>query len=250
MNTKSTFRKNANDFLIHTEQERGITLVALIITIITLVILAAVTIRTAYQTGIIQYAMEGTIKFAEAEESENRILNKTEDYIEELLSERLGDKNKENEENKENRVNVSFNDGANGEAFAEQSYFGSESDIQFNSDRSANVDENGNPIREGYEFMGWDKSTDLEGNVTYTARWAKKINEYEVRYTDGVEEEEVFSDQAYIVEEGNATPKFQFNGVSGAIPTRDGYNFEGWAPTVADTVKENAIYTATWSKNN
>ena len=34
MNTKSTFRKNANDFLTHTLKEKGITLIALVITIV------------------------------------------------------------------------------------------------------------------------------------------------------------------------------------------------------------------------
>lgn len=66
---------------------------------------------------------------------------------------------------------------------------------------------------------------------------------YTVTYTDGVENEEIFADQVY----GNllsdtATPAF--NGT----PTRAGYKFLGWEPTVAETVTENATYVAQWEK--
>ena len=44
MNEKSTLRKNANDYFTHTKNEKGITLVALVITIIVLLILAGVTL--------------------------------------------------------------------------------------------------------------------------------------------------------------------------------------------------------------
>ena len=40
-----------------TKKENGITLIALIITIIILVILAAVSIRAAYNSGIIDYSI-------------------------------------------------------------------------------------------------------------------------------------------------------------------------------------------------
>ena len=64
---------------------------------------------------------------------------------------------------------------------------------------------------------------------------------YTVTYTDGVEDEEVFADQVYTdLLSGAATPKF--NGT----PTRKGYVFGGWNPTVAETVTANATYVATW----
>lgn len=67
---------------------------------------------------------------------------------------------------------------------------------------------------------------------------------YTVIYTDGVEGETVFSDQAYEdLKSGDTTPKFE------GTPERDGYIFMGWAPTVADTVTEDVTYTATWEKN-
>ena len=66
---------------------------------------------------------------------------------------------------------------------------------------------------------------------------------FTVTYTDGVENEEVFRDQSYTVESGKPTPAFS------GTPTRKGYTFAGWQPTVAETVTENATYVAQWTKN-
>ena len=66
---------------------------------------------------------------------------------------------------------------------------------------------------------------------------------YTVTYTDGVENEEIFADQNHAgLLSGTATPAF--NGT----PTRAGYKFLGWEPTVAETVTENATYVAQWEK--
>lgn len=66
---------------------------------------------------------------------------------------------------------------------------------------------------------------------------------YTVTYTDGVENEEIFANQVYgNLLSGTATPAF--NGT----PTRAGYKFLGWEPTVAETVTENATYVAQWEK--
>ena len=65
---------------------------------------------------------------------------------------------------------------------------------------------------------------------------------YNVTYTDGVENEEVFADQVYSdLRKDSATPAF--NGT----PTRTGYTFAGWEPEVAETVTANATYTAKWT---
>ncbi|MCI8393566.1 MAG: hypothetical protein HFJ23_07445, partial [Clostridia bacterium] len=72
-------------------QEKGITLVALIITIIVLVILAAVTINAAFNSGIIDTAVNGAVNYADAQKKEQitfddldkniqDIVNKIEDY--------------------------------------------------------------------------------------------------------------------------------------------------------------------------
>ena len=67
---------------------------------------------------------------------------------------------------------------------------------------------------------------------------------FTVTYTDGVDNEEVFKDQVYKVAKGSATPGFD-----GDTPTRSGYTFMGWSPTVAETVTADVTYTAQWKRN-
>lgn len=72
------------------------------------------------------------------------------------------------------------------------------------------------------------------------------IPKYTVTYTDGVENEEVFADQVYgNLPSGTDTPAFD-----GGTPTRKGYNFTNWLPAVAETVTDNATYTAQWTKDD
>ena len=66
---------------------------------------------------------------------------------------------------------------------------------------------------------------------------------FTVTYTDGVDHEEVFKDQVYKVAKGSATPAFDGN------PTRSGYTFMGWSPTVAETVTADVTYIAQWKRN-
>ena len=102
----------------------------------------------------------------------------------------------------------------------------------------------GTPSRDGYKFTGWFPAVaaTVTSNATYTAQWEKltSVETFTVTYTDGVAGEEIFKDQTYTVEAGKATPAF--NGT----PTRKGYTFTGWKPTVAVTVTGNATYEATW----
>ena len=80
--------------------------------------------------------------------------------------------------------------------------------------------------------------TDL--TMTPEAGGTVPAEKYTVTYTDGVDGEEVFADQTYTVESGATTP--EFNGT----PTRDGYEFIGWSPAVADTVTGDVTYKAMW----
>ena len=66
------------------KQERGITLIALIITIIILVILAAVSIRAVYNMGIVNHAVNGTEGYAKAAKMEEETMQDTENFIEEI----------------------------------------------------------------------------------------------------------------------------------------------------------------------
>ncbi len=127
---------------------------------------------------------------------------------------------------------VTYTDGINGEVFADQSYT-----VRLGKATPAFV---GTPEREGYVFKGWAPAVaeTVTENVTYVAQWNAL---YTVTYTDGVDGEELFADQSYTVENGEATPAFV------GTPEREGYVFKGWAPTVADTVTGNVTYVAQWN---
>lgn len=65
-----------------------------------------------------------------------------------------------------------------------------------------------------------------------------------VTYTDGVKDEEIFPDETTEdIVAGSATPAF-----SGGTPTRKGYTFKGWSPSVSDTVTRDVTYTALWEE--
>ncbi len=125
-------------------------------------------------------------------------------------------------------------------------------------------------IRMDYVFTGWNTQADgrgtsykagtdtlsvTDGNTVLYAQWKDDKNNngiaddteahYTVTYTDGVPNEEVFKDQvANNILTETKTPAF--NGT----PTRSGYTFAGWTPTVEETVTKDITYTATWTKNN
>ena len=110
------------------------------------------------------------------------------------------------------------------------------------------------PTRRGYDFMGWNTkadgtgdaftaTTDVTDNMTVYAQW--KVNTtYTITYKDGVGGT-AFGDQATTgLHSGDPTPAFS------GTPTRSGYTFTGWYPSVAATVTDNAVYTAQWAKNS
>lgn len=78
------------------------------------------------------------------------------------------------------------------------------------------------------------------GTITLYAQWA--IDKHTVTYTDGVDGEEVFSDQTTEADYNSGTPAFS------GTPAREGYTFLGWEPEVADTVTGNVVYVAQWKK--
>lgn len=106
----------------------------------------------------------------------------------------------------------------------------------------------GQPTRAGYIFKGWDKAiTDtVTGDVTYTAIWEPVIPQtvtYQVIYTDGVANQTIFENQVFSkLIKGIATPVFS------GTPSREGYKFIGWTPTVSEFVEGNMTYTAQWEK--
>lgn len=71
------------------------------------------------------------------------------------------------------------------------------------------------------------------------------IQKYSVTYTDGIGGTSFADEVTSDLRRGTPTPAF-----TGGTPTRSGYTFTGWEPSVAATVTGNAVYTAQWTKNS
>ena len=154
------------------------------------------------------------------------------------------------DDNEETKYTVTYTDGVDGEeVFADQVYGNLLSGV-------ATPAFEGTPTREGYVFKGWNPevAATVTGNATYVATWGEDKNnngiddneetKYTVTYTDGVDGEEVFADQVYgNLLSGVATPAFE------GTPTRTGYVFKGWNPSVAEKVTGDVTYVATWGKD-
>ena len=131
-----------------------------------------------------------------------------------------------------NTYTVTYTDGVNGEAFADQVYTAKYED--------ATPAFEGTPARAGYKFLGWEPTVaeTVTENATYVAQWEKL---YTVTYTDGVDGKAFKDDVHSDLEKDTPTPAF-----SGDTPTRKGFVFDGWNPEVAETVTEDVTYTAQW----
>ena len=131
-----------------------------------------------------------------------------------------------------NTYTVTYTDGVNGEAFADQAYTAKYEDTTPAFE--------GTPARAGYKFLGWEPTVaeTVTENATYVAQWEKL---YTVTYTDGVGEKAFKDDVHSDLEKDTPTPAF-----SGDTPTRKGFVFDGWNPEVAETVTEDVTYTAQW----
>ena len=68
-----------------TKNERGITLVALIITIIILIILAAVTINSLTHDGLADMAIKGAEDYDKAQQNEMNMLNEIDSMVKETI---------------------------------------------------------------------------------------------------------------------------------------------------------------------
>ena len=103
---------------------------------------------------------------------------------------------------------------------------------------------NGREIDQLPDMMGDDISFYQVLSITPETESLEPSQKYTVTYTDGVEGEEIFKDQSYTVESGEATPAFD------GTPTRKGYTFAGWKPEVADYVTNDVTYEAVWKSNS
>ncbi len=98
-----------------------------------------------------------------------------------------------------------------------------------------------NPTKEGYTFAGWSPALPLTMpgvSATHTAQWT--ANQYTLTFDSAGG--------------SSVAPLTQDHGSSvtpPADPTRSGYTFTGWNPTVPSTMPAgNATYTAVWQINS
>lgn len=87
-----------------------------------------------------------------------------------------------------------------------------------------------------YRFVGWKRTVDEKGNVTYDAQWAE-VGDIVVKYTDG---------QGNIIESTGIKRGDDEPG-SPADPTREGYVFGGWRRSYDEATGE-VTYEAQWIK--
>jgi uncharacterized repeat protein (TIGR02543 family) len=96
------------------------------------------------------------------------------------------------------------------------------------------------PTKEGYTFLGWDKTipdTMPADDITITAQW--KINQYTITF-----------DSNWGTSVAAITQDYWTTVTAPAKPTRAGYTFNGWNPVVPATMPaENIILTWLWTAN-
>lgn len=130
---------------------------------------------------------------------------------------------------------VTYTDGVNGSAFADQAIKAKEGD--------STPAFNGTPVRSGYTFIGWDKeiAETVTEDVTYTAQWQE--NTFTVTWLNGYNDQAIKSEAYGVVTEAEKyTTEYPAN------PARDGYTFTGWGDPVADD-NGNITITAQWQEN-
>ena len=94
------------------------------------------------------------------------------------------------------------------------------------------------PVREGYTFIGWDKSfSNVQSDLTVTAQYEKNVVYYTVTFLDW-DGTTLKTEQ---VEQGKSA-------TAPAAPVREGYTFKGWDKDFSN-VQSDLTITAQYSKN-
>lgn len=90
------------------------------------------------------------------------------------------------------------------------------------------------PTKEDYQFVRWNPSvTTVTQDQDYYAVWEKVV--FTINYYDG---QTLLKTEK--VNKGNALPQY--------TPTKQGYRFNAWTPSVVSPVYADANYTATWNQ--
>ena len=121
---------------------------------------------------------------------------------------------------------VTYIDGvADEEIFADESYTVGEG--------SLTPAFSGTPEREGYTFVGWDKTVAdvVTENVTYTAVWTANTYTLTLDAGEGT------------VDPATATVTYDAAVGELPVPTRDGYEFAGWTDENGTIVTADTVYT-------
>lgn len=115
-------------------------------------------------------------------------------------------------------------------------------------------------------FKGWQRggqvlqpgdTITIDGYMCFYAQWETDATQYTVVFTDGTDDEKVFEsysaandagDFVYACNKNSDTPN-PFVSSPGGVPSRAGYTFKCWSPSLSDTVTQNVVYTAQWEPN-
>lgn len=103
------------------------------------------------------------------------------------------------------------------------------------------------PTRDGYNFDGWTKTSDNNGNVTLTAKWTAATITVTVNPNGGTWDPDSNhtwtknSDDTYTT----TVPAISAD-ISVSTPSRNGYNFDGWDKTTDSN--GNITLTANWNR--
>jgi hypothetical protein len=95
----------------------------------------------------------------------------------------------------------------------------------------------GNPTRSGFTFNGWSPSLPrtISSNTTFTAQW--------VSDTVTATFDSAGGSQSYDPQSGSPG----FTVTSPGSPTRSGFTFNGWSPSLPRTISSNTTFTAQWT---
>lgn len=132
------------------------------------------------------------------------------------------------------KYNITFD--ANGGKFSDKT---TTKIVSVNANTKPSIE---SPTREGYTFAGWDKTiVNATSNATYKAKW-EKVPTYNITFdANGGKFKDSKSTKVVETSKGD-TPVAE-------IPTKDGYVFSGWSPSLV-TASKDTTYKATWKEGN